>query len=84
MSIANNNVEIFPNPSNGTFTVKGLGFNINKLEVYDINGRMVVSRSIEIINKSETINLDNILKSGIYFLRLSSSNTSIIKKVVIQ
>jgi endonuclease I/chitodextrinase len=73
-----NDIAIYPNPSNGTFSVN----NSNKMysiEIYSIIGQKIYSE--ENSTKSE-ITLPNIAK-GTYFVRVSIDSDSVIKKLII-
>jgi len=73
----NNNISVFPNPTDKMITVS---FNANTqlantmLQIFDINGRLVVSKSLGDINQGEhktQINLEN-LTVGFYSLSITS------------
>lgn len=73
-----NDIAIYPNPSNGTFSVN----NSNKMysiEIYSIIGQKIYSE--ENSTKSE-ITLPNIAK-GTYLVRVSIDSDSVIKKLII-
>jgi hypothetical protein len=69
-------IKVFPNPSNGLFTVN-TEENIN-LEVFDITGRIVNAQSVI---GSTQVEID---KAGVYFFKFSNENGSVIKKVIVQ
>ena len=70
-------ITLFPNPTNsGEIFIKG-SFSIDKIEVINVLGKLV----IEINNSPSKLNI-NTLNKGIYFLRIHSGNTITIKKVV--
>lgn len=68
---------VYPNPSNGAFTVSVDG--MANMTVLDITGQIVDSR---VINGTETINLDVV--SGVYFVRVQTGNEIATKQVVIR
>ncbi|TAL57975.1 MAG: T9SS type A sorting domain-containing protein [Bacteroidetes bacterium] len=77
--------EVWPNPSNGEFTIKDSGLGIYNLDLYNVTGEKV--HSDKILNpKSKILNLD--LPDGVYFLRISAiggEGAAIInKKIIIQ
>ena len=75
-----NNVEVFPNPSKGTFRVKSNHKNI-EFEIYTTMGKLI-ERGI--INKpTKTISLSN-QKKGIYFIQFKIENKIIQQKLIIQ
>ena len=69
-------VGVYPNPTNGVIHFSEY---VNQIEVYHLNGRMVLSQN-ELINSIDISNLDN----GMYFLSLRSGSeikrTKIIKQ----
>jgi len=72
-------VSIFPNPSTGAWQLTvGTGLLGGKLEVYDGDGQIVFQS--EIRNPKAAINLN--VASGIYWLRISSASTTIVRKLV--
>jgi len=75
----NANISIYPNPTNGKFTVEGK--NIEFIEITNIEGQLI--KQIE-INK-DRINVDLSLQSkGIYFLKVVTSKGIAVKKVVLE
>ncbi len=77
------NVKLYPNPSQDFFTLdKGLSI-ANSIAIYDINGRFISSQNIE--NQITIINA-TYLKSGIYYCRLlnDSEPISLLKFTIIR
>ena len=72
-----NNASIFPNPSNGEFTVKC--DNMTHILIYNVIGSLV---------KDIETNADNYvvkgLKSGVYYVNIRNNDNNIIKKVVVR
>lgn len=73
--------QVYPNPSNGEFTVKAVK-NFNSIEVLNVTGAKVYSAEL---NGTElNVNLENQPK-GIYFYRLTSDNNTVkTGKLIIQ
>lgn len=73
--------QVYPNPSNGEFTVKAVK-NFNSIEVLNVTGEKVYSAEL---NGTElNVNLENQPK-GIYFYRLTSDNNTVkTGKLIIQ
>ena len=67
--------DIFPNPSQGLFTVKST-FDIESIEVYNLLGA-----KIKTITNSKSVDLSN-ETTGVYFLKLLSQNRVVTKKVL--
>ncbi len=77
------NIIIFPNPSNGVFTIKLLKTNINQLTVFDIFGN-AIKKFKPGSQTSMRIDLGN-SASGIYFLMIQKiSGEVIIKKICVE
>ncbi|MFK7782284.1 PQQ-dependent sugar dehydrogenase [Psychroserpens sp.] len=75
--------KLYPNPSNGAFTVKVDGI-INpesKLEIFSVNGRSIFKQAI--LHSSTQINTKS-LSPGMYFINVSNANTSSFKKIIIK
>jgi len=73
-------VNVFPNPSNGTFTVSSSS-NIDGISIMDYTGRMVWMQK-NINNNSFVVGTD--LSSGVYFMQVESSGTIQTKSIVIR
>jgi N-acetylneuraminic acid mutarotase len=69
---------IYPNPSSGNFTIQ-TSQPVYSLEITDINGKLVYSAG-EVYDHSS---INSGLPSGLYFLKLKTTNTVIVKKLVI-
>jgi len=80
------NINIFPNPSNGNFTVELNAFKMVNLNitVFDANGMMVVPKRTITFNgqHKENINLNHVSK-GVYNLFIFDNNHIITRKLVI-
>lgn len=73
------NFEIYPNPSNdGAITIDIPNGNNNKINIYDITGKRIISKQ----NSKETTQLTN-LPQGMLLVEIISSQRSITKKVLI-
>ena len=80
-------VKIFPNPSNGEFTIKIDSAHARKnikVEVFDVRGRRIYQQQLkETLQLNETINLNNI-QSGMYILYLSDASRTYTRRIVIE
>lgn len=72
--IENAEISIFPNPTTGIVNIEAEG--LNKVVVYDITGRMMMS----VANES-TIDISN-LEAGVYFFSVETENGSAMRKLV--
>ncbi len=70
---------IYPNPSNGTFTIQAVGH--VGYELYNSLGQVVVSGQFS--DNSRQISGEN-LNPGIYFLHISCESGSFVEKIVIE
>ncbi len=79
-SLQQQSFSFFPNPTTGSFQVRGLttGSEI-KIEVYDMSGEMVFAR--QYAYDSPTVNIAN-LAPGIYFVKLTAQGQTAVRKVV--
>ena len=69
-SFTDNNLKIFPNPSNGIFTIK-TSLENSTYQIYNLIGQYVKSGSI--INGSNLIDLRNSI-DGVYFMTIQAKN----------
>jgi len=70
-------VTIFPNPSTGTFQIKGA---VNKIVVYNLSGLVVKELSFQEEDSAKSFNLDD-QPSGLYIARFSGSNGLDVKRI---
>ncbi len=61
---------IFPNPSNGNWNVNSTDTTIDTIQLYDLTGKLVISKSVNAVNTQ----LDGSqLSAGLYIARISSA-----------
>jgi hypothetical protein len=74
---------IFPNPNNGSFTLQHNLQNAISISIKNISGKTVYQQNIKPVNtqKKENINLN--LPTGIYFVELQTEQLRLVKKVVV-
>lgn len=78
-------ITVFPNPSSGIIHLEA---NISKsqtvkLDLVDILGKSLWTKESVELNQENILNFENI-PSGIYFLKISNSQTNISKKVILK
>lgn len=78
---------IYPNPSNGEFTISLTSENFEKInfDITDITGRNIYKKSIDLLSGNNSLFVNDIkLQSGIYFVTLRNQNQKITHKLVVQ
>lgn len=80
----NSAIKVFPNPSNGVFTIKNSGVSLQTLMVTDLNGRTVVNYNLEGTRTDKELDLRSVLTSGMYFLTIATDDASTVRKIVIK
>ena len=79
-----NEITIYPNPSNGNITIKNNGVALDQVRVSDLNGRVVFSQNLNGMTEDKELNLSSKLSSGMYLMTITSNNTSTVKKLIIE
>jgi hypothetical protein len=69
-------ITIYPNPATNTLYINGLS-GINTAEVYDISGKLLLSRQLN----TNQIDISALAK-GLYFVKLSAEEGSVVRKFV--
>ena len=82
------NIKIYPNPTNGIFTIEsnGLVDERAKIEVYDLLGKKVYFKLMDKFNSSLTIhNVDlSVFPDGLYIIKFSTTNFTHYSKITKQ
>jgi hypothetical protein len=73
--------EIYPNPANNVLNIVSYTVGIDKINIYNLNGQLVLNK--EVNNNQKTLNISS-LESGIYIVDILSENTSVKRKLVIE
>jgi hypothetical protein len=77
-----NGVSIFPNPTNGVFTVTSTEANSYTVEVINVLGEIVSTKTVEgIINESFDISNYN---AGLYFVKVVNGTSENVQRVIIK
>ena len=79
------NLEVYPNPNNGTFNVSFTPQSSEDvyLEVYDIRGRAILTQNYQSTGRfEETLTLDN-AQSGMYLLSITNGDQKVTKKIIV-
>ncbi|MBI3500226.1 MAG: T9SS type A sorting domain-containing protein [Bacteroidetes bacterium] len=78
--LSEENINVFPNPSSGEFEVRSSEFKVEKVEVYDIMGKIVEQKTLN--SKLGTLNLN--AAKGVYSVKIYSGENYLVKKIVIE
>jgi autotransporter-associated beta strand protein len=71
---------VYPNPTNGELQItKSTNNQITKVEIYDMNGRLVFVAPFTIHHSPFTVNVQH-LPQGTYFVRIGTQTAKIVKK----
>lgn len=78
-----NQIAVYPNPSTGIFNIAFGNLNPNKIEVYDISGKLILQKNgLEVSGNNQTnIDLSN-TSTGVYFVKISTENNTITKRII--
>ncbi|WP_345006278.1 reprolysin-like metallopeptidase [Snuella lapsa] len=80
------NLKVFPNPNNGSFTITTYTATKTPMNVYvhDIRNRLIYSKTFDKSELfSETIDLEN-ARSGMYILTISNDEHKTVKKIIVK
>ncbi len=79
-------VSVFPNPSNGIFTLQvgNLMEENMRIDIIDVNGKIITNMNVKEIGKDYTQNIDlSNVAAGTYFIKLSTTKGSVTERIVI-
>ncbi len=80
ISIQNSEIQIFPNPTNGIFTINNIPGTKN-IDIIDISGRII--EQIHVTSSQNTVLVDlSDFNNGIYFVKINSENKILTTKVI--
>ena len=80
------NLNIYPNPTNGIFTIDINGINSNMdMQIYNIQGKIIRNEKLNNDNSTYTREIDlSTYPKGIYFVKLINTNFTKVAKVILQ
>ena len=79
--LSNVNVSVYPNPSNGSFTVQIAAAGNKTVRLTDLSGKIIK----EIITSEQSIQFsENTVSSGVYLVNVSTELGSITKKLIVK
>jgi Zn-dependent metalloprotease len=77
-----NAINVFPNPSNGLFTLqKTNSIDLVNATIYDINGRVIKTIDLKNMPDNKTIDLSS-AASGLYFMSITSKTSKHVVKLI--
>lgn len=77
-----NNVTVYPNPSNGIFNIALGNIEPSAIAVYDVTGKIIWSKAaLQNATTETSIDLSN-AQTGIYFVKITADNQSIVKRII--
>jgi hypothetical protein len=78
-----NDIQVYPNPSQGIFNVRLGAVLPDKIEVYDVSGKLIQSNEFNLTVTDAQVNLDiTNYESGIYFVKIYSEGKYTIRKII--
>jgi hypothetical protein len=78
-----NHIQVYNDNSLEEIVVKGQLLEKTKLVLYDIQGRQILNKELNINSSTNRINTSGIM-SGVYLVQLNNSYTTLSKKLVIK
>lgn len=76
------NIVLYPNPSKGIFNIALGNIQPTAIDVYDLTGKIILSKKdIQISKVEASLNLSN-AATGIYFVKITADNQSIVKRII--
>lgn len=82
--VLDQNLTLYPNPSKNEIYLKNtLNIELQSINIYDVNGRLVLNNKIDNgYNSNMLLNISQ-LTSGMYFFKISTEDAFITKKIVV-
>jgi len=74
-------VELYPNPASNVLNIVSYNVEIEKINIYNLNGQLVLNKDVN--NNQKTINISS-LESGIYIVDILSDNIFIKRKLIVE
>lgn len=83
-TLSGDQVSVYPNPNNGTFTLEYTGAQeLSEIQIVDTMGKIVQNIVVDDFTTPQEIQTYSLV-SGIYFLKISTQNRSVAKKLIIR
>ena len=83
--LSNINLSVYPNPTNGNFTVNLNGINSGdyKMNIVDVLGNLVYTENLDVVGES-TLIYDLDLSNGMYFISISDGSATTTQRIIIE
>lgn len=77
------NIHVYPNPASTevNFELNSSGYDISKVTICDIYGRVLISKTC--LSNEKLINLDIKLSDGIYFTKVTVGGNEVVKRLIV-
>lgn len=72
---------IYPNPNNGSFTIAIDNFKNTTIEIYNVTGQLIANKSL---TQNKTLVDLTTFSKGMYFVKVNTTNRTIVEKIVYQ
>ena len=78
--LKNSDIQVYPNPNKGVFTLQivGLQSSTTDYTITDVQGKIVVKETINVMKGMNTIEVDKAIQSGFYFVEVDKQRIKII------
>ena len=76
-------VLVYPNPAGNEFSLRGLGFGVEQIEIYDVFGKKIFSQKPAAIKQDPIVDV-SLWPAGVYFVQLKSNEKAITQKLAVQ
>ena len=76
-----NQIEVYPNPSTGVFNLNLNNVEAKNIEIYDVTGKLIKKMENKSITQLTQIDLSN-ASNGIYFVKISTENDTVTKRII--
>lgn len=77
----NGELSLFPNPTNGNFTVRLKSMYLDTVKIFDLYGKEIKNIDVKNNKRTATINIDN-LSTGVYFVSIESEGSITHRKII--
>ena len=80
-NVLDDKINIYPNPTTGDLRIRNYGLEIKSIEVFDVYGKKILSHYLITSSPNHLINISH-LNSGIYFIKITTEQGTITKKLI--